>query len=130
MDQSTDSSSDLGNNGPTPRLREMFGRFFAGRPQSLSARTVELFGWYDLILGILILIAPGFMTSLLGLPTLSDQAEHYVRLVGLLVGGLGTLYVVSGRLNARGFVFASLVDRPMVPVVMGLLWYLEILPGA
>jgi hypothetical protein len=129
MDQSTDSSSDLGNNGPTPRLREMFGRFLTARPQSLSARTVELFGWYDLTLGILILVVPGFMTSLLGL-TLNDQAEHYVRLVGLLVGGLGTLYVVSGRLNARGFVFASLVDRPLVPLVMGLLWYLEILPGA
>ena len=40
------------------------------------------------------------------------------------------LYVVSGRLNAEGFVFASLLDRPMVPGIMALLWLMDILPGA
>ncbi len=113
-----------------PSLLEMALRVLRGRPQDRSARTVELFGWIDLGLGTLILLAPVFVASLLGLPELSVQAENYVRLVGLLVSGLGLLYIVSGRLNARGFVFASLIDRPMVPFVMFVLWYKDILPGA
>ena len=39
------------------------------------------------------------------------------------------LYVVSGRLNAEGFAFASLLDRPLVPPTMAVLWYLDIVPG-
>jgi hypothetical protein len=39
------------------------------------------------------------------------------------------LYVVSGRLNAEGFVFASLLDRPLVPGIMAVLWWLGFVPG-
>jgi hypothetical protein len=46
-----------------------------------------------------------------------------------LVGGIGMLYVVSGRLNAEGFVFASLLDRPLVPPLMAVLWYCGVVPG-
>jgi hypothetical protein len=38
------------------------------------------------------------------------------------------LYVASGRLNAEGFIFASLLDRPLVPFAMAILWYLDIIP--
>ncbi len=38
------------------------------------------------------------------------------------------LYIVSGRLNAQGFVFASLLDRPLVPPVMAALWLLNMIP--
>ena len=96
----------------------MLIRLLRAEGQSRSARTVELFGWFDLTLGLLILIAPIGVASVLDLPTLSWQAANYVRLVGLLVGGLGMLYVVSGRLNAEGFVFASMLDRPMVAAVI------------
>ena len=34
-----------------------------------------------------------------------------------------------GRLNAEGFVFATLIDRPFVAPTMATLWYLGILPG-
>jgi len=112
-----------------PSLGQVFVRFVRAEGQSYPARTVELFGWLDLTLGLLILLFPGFMADLLRLPALSLQATNYIRLVGLLVSGLGMLYVVSGRLNALGFVFASLIDRPMVPFVMAVLWYLNILPG-
>ena len=97
--------------------------------QSRSARTVEIFGWIILLEGTLILLAPRWVASILTLPELSDQAANYVRLVGLLVGGLGMLYVACGRLNSRAFVFASMLDRPLVPPIMGILWYLGIVPG-
>ena len=113
----------------TPRLSEMFLRFLRADGQGRAARTVELFGYFDFTLGFLILVAPMFVARLLHLPMLTLQTENYVRLVGLLVSGLGVLYIVSGRLNSQGFVFASLLDRPVVPVVMLILWQRHILPG-
>jgi mono/diheme cytochrome c family protein len=113
----------------TPSLHEMFRRLINAEGQTRAARTVESFGWIDLLLGIVILIGPYWTAWLLQLPALTDQGANYFRLAGLLVGGLGMLYVVAGRLNAQGFVFASLLDRPLVPVIMAVLWYMQILPG-
>jgi hypothetical protein len=107
----------------------MFHRLLSAEGQSRSAKTVEVFGWLILIEGTIALFAPQFAVSILGIAPLSAQAANYFRLVGLLVSGLGMLYVASGRLNAEGFVFASLLDRPLVPIAMALLWYLEIIPG-
>src|ERR1700674_1793722 len=114
----------------TPTLSEMFGRLLRAEGQSRAALSVEYFGWIDLFLGILILLAPNFMASLLNIPPLTVQGSNYLRLVGLLVSGLGTLYIVSGRLNSQKFAFASLIDRPLVPVVMAILYWKHILPGA
>ena len=114
----------------TPTLSEMFGRLLRAEGQSRAALSVEYFGWLDLFLGVLILFAPNFMASLLNIPPLEVQGSNYLRLVGLLVSGLGTLYVVSGRLNSQKFAFASLLDRPLVPFVMAILYSKHILPGA
>ena len=114
----------------TPTLSEMFGRLLRAEGQTRATLSVEYFGWLDLFLGIVILLAPNFMASLLNIPPLSVQGANYLRLVGLLVSGLGTLYVVSGRLNSQKFAFASLLDRPLVPFVMAILYSKNILPGA
>jgi hypothetical protein len=97
--------------------------------QTQSARTVEIFGWIMLAEAASVLFAPHFVAGLLNLAALSEQAANYFRLVGLLLGGLGMLYIVSGRLNAQGFVFATLLDRPLVPPIMAVLWWLGIVPG-
>jgi hypothetical protein len=110
-------------------LSGMFDRLLGAQGQSRAAKTVEYFGWLMLAESAVVLISPHFVAQVLQLPSLSEQAANYFRLVGLLVGGLGILYVASGRLNAEGFVFASLLDRPMVPPVMALLWYLNVIPG-
>jgi hypothetical protein len=112
-----------------PSFSEMFGRLLTAAGQGRAARTVELFGWLCLAEGATMLFAPHFVAAVLHLPSLSDQATNYFRLAGLLVGGIGMLYVVSGRLNAIGFVFASLLDRPLVPPTMLVLWMLGIVPG-
>lgn len=108
---------------------KMLRRLLRGAPQSRSARTVEWFGWLILVEGSLILFAPHGVAGFLGLPPLVEQAANYMRLAGLLVGGLGMLYVASGRLDSREFVFASLLDRPLVPPIMLVLWLLGIVPG-
>jgi hypothetical protein len=107
----------------------MFRRLFTAEGQSRSARTVEIFGWLILVEGASVVLLPQLAVDLLHLPPLVGQAENYFRLVGILVSGVGMLYVVSGRLNAAGFVFASMLDRPLVPIAMAMLWYLEIIPG-
>ena len=107
----------------------MFRRLITAAGRSRSAKTVEVFGWLILIEGALALFVPRVVASILQIPPLEEQSANYFRLVGLLVGGLGILYIVSGRLNAGGFVFASMLDRPLVPLAMAILWYLGILPG-
>ena len=108
----------------------MFHRLLTATGQTRSAKTVEMFGWLILLEGIFVLFAPNFSLAILGVEPLTPPAVNYFRLVGLLVGGLGMLYIASGRLSAEGFVFASMLDRPLVPFAMTILWYLEILPGA
>ncbi|MGH8532759.1 MAG: hypothetical protein ACREV1_08560 [Gammaproteobacteria bacterium] len=108
---------------------DMLGRLVRAQNQSRAAKTVEMFGWLILIEGPMFLLFPNFVASVLHLPPLVEQGPNYFRLVGVLIGGLGILYVVSGRLNAEGFVFASLLDRPLVPPLMALLWYWGIVPG-
>jgi uncharacterized protein YjeT (DUF2065 family) len=108
--------------------KEMFRRLIGAPGQSRAAKTVEVFGWLILIEGSAVLLFPHFAAALLHLPALGDQGENYFRLVGLLVSGLGMLYVASGRFNAEGFVFASLLDRPLVPFAMAILWTLDIIP--
>jgi hypothetical protein len=114
---------------PLPRLSELVARLLSAEERGPTAWTVEAFGWLILAEGAILVFAPGFVAAVLHLPTLSEQAANYFRLVGMLVSGLGMLYVVSGRLNATGFLFASLLDRPLVPFAMAVLWYVGIVPG-
>lgn len=113
----------------SPALRSQLKRLLSAAGQSRTARTVELFGWLCMAEGVLILFAPHFAASVLHLPPLDAQAANYFRLAALLVTGVGMLYVVSGRLNSLEFAFASLVDRPLVPPTMFVLWSLDIVPG-
>ena len=110
-------------------FQQMICKVIRAEGQAHSARTVEIFGWIMFAEAASVLFAPHFVAGLLNLPTLSDQAANYFRLVGLLLGGLGMLYIISGRLNAQGFVFATLIDRPLVPPIMAVLWWLGIVPG-
>jgi uncharacterized protein YjeT (DUF2065 family) len=113
----------------TPSLPQMFRRLWQAEGQQRPARTVEVFGWVILLEGMLLLLWPQLAVAVLHLPQLTEQGSDYLRLVGVLVAGVGMLYVVSGRTNAQGFVFASLLDRPLVPPLMLVLWWQGILPG-
>ena len=112
-----------------PTLTQMATRLLHPGQRSPSSRTVEAFGWLMLFEGTVVVLAPQGVAALLGLPGFSASAVVYFRLVGLLISGLGLLYIVSGRLDAHGFVFASLLDRPLVPPVMLVLWYWDLCPG-
>ena len=114
---------------PLSRFDDLFARLLSAQGRTRTAWTVEAFGWLILAEGALMLLAPAFVASLLHLPAFAGNGENYFRLAGVLVSGIGMLYVVSGRLNAEGFMFGSLLDRPLVPPLMFVLWYSGVLPG-
>jgi hypothetical protein len=111
------------------RFREALGRILRREGQQPSARTVEIFGWIVLAEGLITAFAPSQVAGILRLGELSELGVSLMRLVGMLLGGIGMLYILSGRANAQGFVFASLLDRPLVPVVMFTFWCLGWMPG-
>jgi len=110
-------------------LAQLLKRLLHPARDSASANTVEVFGWLLFAEGITIFIAPHGVAALLNLPDFSPAAAVYFRLVGLLIAGLGALYTVSGRVNAQGFVFASFFDRPIVPFIMMVLWWNDLIPA-
>jgi hypothetical protein len=110
-------------------LAQWLKRLLYPSRDSASANTVEAFGWLLLAEGIAAFLAPHGVAALLDLPDFSAAAAVYFRLVGLLMAGLGVLYTVSGRVNARGFVFASFFDRPTVPLIMAVLWWNDLIPA-
>jgi hypothetical protein len=106
----------------------MFKRLLSPSEQSRAAKTVEIYGWI-IFQGGLLLLFPDFMARLMHFGPLTPQASGFLRLIGMLVSGFGMLYVLSGRLNAEGFVFATLIDRTFVAPIMATLWDFGALPG-
>lgn len=102
---------------------ELFGQLLHATGQSRAAKTVEIYGWLIFAEGILIFLFPEHVALLLRFGSLGHDGLMFFRLAGLLVAGIGMLYFVSGRMNAEGFVFATLLDRPLVPPIMAVLWY-------
>ena len=60
---------------------------------------------------------------------LTAQASGLLRLIGMLISGFGMLYLLGERLNAEGFIFATLIDRPFVAPTTAAPWYFGELPG-
>src|SRR5438477_10465716 len=102
---------------------EMFGKLLHATGQSRASKTVEMYGWLILAEGILIFLFPEHVALLLRFGPLDHDGSMFFRVVALLVAGIGMLYFVSGRMNAEGFVFATLLDRPLVPPIMAGLWH-------
>ena len=101
----------------------MFGKLLHATDQSRASKTVEMYGWLILAEGILIFLFPEHVALLLRFGPLDHDGSMFFRVVALLVAGIGMLYFVSGRMNAEGFVFATLLDRPLGPPIMAVLWY-------
>jgi hypothetical protein len=108
---------------------EMLRRLLRAEGQGRAAKTVEIYGWVVLIEGVTCMVTPEFVATLLSLPLPVGQGAGYFRLAGVWVAGIGLLYVLSGRLNATGFVFSTLLDRPLVLPILGILWYFGFVPG-
>jgi hypothetical protein len=112
----------------TQALNQMLRRLIEPEPLTRVSRSIEIFGWVDLALGLLILIAPRFTATLFHLPPPFPLDVSPLRVVGVLVTTLGVLYILNGRFNSQGFAVGALLDRPLVPLIMAVLWHNHILP--
>ncbi len=73
-----------------------------------AARSVNLFGWYLLVLGATLLVAPN---ALLQAFTLPPTSEVWIRVVGMLVAFLGIYYRVAAAAGLVAIFRASVAVR-------------------
>ena len=60
---------------------------------------------------------------------LAERAANYFSLGGNPCDGNRHAVCNERPARRRGFVFASLLDRPLVPIATGILWHREMIPG-
>lgn len=73
-----------------------------------AARTVVPFGVYLVAVGLILLLIPNVLLTMLGLP---NTDEPWIRVIGVVVLVLGSYYIASGRGEAVAFVRASVPGR-------------------
>ena len=91
------------------------------RPASFPAgsRFTIACGLFYLGAGVLMLTWPGSVQAVFRDPPYSGLEAELVRLIGLLLGIVGWLYVMGGRTGARQFVAATVPGRLIVvPLVL------------
>ena len=78
-----------------------------------AARSVNLFGWYLLVMGTALLVSPN---TLLGLFALGATTEVWIRVVGMLVVILGVYYRAAAAAELTPFFLVTVLARASVPV--------------
>jgi hypothetical protein len=91
-------------------------------PQTRLSRYTERCGYFYLAVGLGLLFAPTGPVQLGLLPAYEGQEEALVRLLGLTLGVVGYFYVFGGRTHQRSFGLATVLDRLLVPALLGFVY--------
>jgi len=89
---------------------------------SPAARTVQLFGIYILIVGVILVIIPDVLLGVFGIPATD---EPWIRILGLVLLALASYYLVAARSELTAFFQATVAGRLFVGaglIVMVALW--------
>ena len=78
---------------------------------SRAAVSILVFGFYMVIMGLILLIIPNVLLGLFAYPTTS---EVWIRILGFIVAVLGYYYIVAARYELVPFFWASVYGRPAV----------------
>ena len=81
-----------------------------------SAKTVQYFGMYLVILSFGLMVAPNLLLPLFGVP---PTTEVWIRVAGLIVLNEGVGYWFAAKSNATPFFHASCYVRCLNPFVFG-----------
>lgn len=81
---------------------------------SPPARTVFTFGIYVIGVGLAMMLVPGVIFEVLGVPT---TGEPWIHVVGYLAAVIGFYYVVAARSEAEAFLRATVPVRVVSAVV-------------
>lgn len=79
-----------------------------------AARSLYYFGFYLLLVGMTLTIAPNMLLSLFGMP---ETSEIWIRVLGTVVFTLGLGYVVMAPSNPRLYLTFSVYARTFVFVM-------------
>lgn len=74
---------------------------------------MNVFGYYLLALGVVLLVAPNVLLQMFGLP---PTGEVWIRVVGMLVAFLGLYYRVAAAAELRPIFQMSVLVRGSVPL--------------
>jgi hypothetical protein len=94
-------------------------------PMTAAARSLYYFGFYLMLTGVTLTVAPNLLLSLFGIPT---TTEVWIRVLGNVVFTLGLGYVVVAPSNLRLFLVYSVYARAFVFVMFGVFVALDIAP--
>ncbi len=78
---------------------------------SKSAFTIKAFGYYLIVLGAVLIIAPNLLLAIFKMPT---TTEVWIRVVGVLVVNIGVYYIYAAKCEAKAFFQASVYTRTFV----------------
>lgn len=78
---------------------------------SKAAFTIEVFGYYLLLLGFVVLLVPNLLLNIFQIPFTS---EVWIRVTGVLVFNIGIYYIYAAKCEARAFFKASIYTRIFV----------------
>lgn len=73
-----------------------------------SGKSAFIFGIYLVCTGLVFILVPDTVISMMKLPSMPDG---WGRMIGLLAAVIGIYYVVSGKANAQPFIKASIYVR-------------------
>ncbi|MBL8345314.1 MAG: hypothetical protein JNN03_07725 [Rubrivivax sp.] len=76
-----------------------------------AAFSVRAFGYYMLVLGVVLVLAPN---QLLGLSFMPPTNEVWIRVAGVLVLNIGVYYIYAAKCEATDFFAASVYTRILV----------------
>jgi Ca2+/Na+ antiporter len=79
-----------------------------------AARSLYYFGFYLILTGMTLTVAPNLLLSLFGMP---ETSEIWIRVLGSVVFTLGLGYVVMAPTNPRLFMTFSVYARTYVFVI-------------
>ena len=106
-------------------------RFIAtwlARPQ-INRKPLHVFteycGYFYLLVGVLFLLIPGVPVDLGLIPRFQGQEEGLVRLLGLTIGLIGYFYVFGARTHSDAFGLSTVVDRLLVPFLIGFVVFIS-----
>lgn len=90
-----------------------------------AARSVQVFGWYVVVLGLTTLLVPNILLGLFGL---EPTTEPWIRVVGTLLLPLAAIYLVAARAEATAIFRITVWNRCWILVAFVAFWQLDIAP--
>ena len=85
---------------------------------SPAARTAAVFGWYPVVMGVLLAAVPNALLTPFGI---AATDEPWIRVLGLVSAGLGVQYLVAARHELLPFIRASVPLRIVIATAIAVI---------